>query len=248
MNRVALITGVAGGIGHATAQMFTKKGWHVFGVDIQPVLEHAGVKQFIHADISQPAAWEKICGKIDDHGGRLDTLVNNAAIQVCKPLIETSIDEWDAVMATNVRSVFLGSRYTYPLLNRCCGSIVNVGSVHAIATSAGIAAYAASKGALLSLTRAMALEFGPNIRVNTVLPGAVDTAMLHAGLCRGHELGENGYELVQKLGKKHVMGRVGQPDEIARIIYFLADNKQSTFMTGQAMIVDGGATARLSTE
>jgi NAD(P)-dependent dehydrogenase (short-subunit alcohol dehydrogenase family) len=248
MKRVVLITGASGGIGQATAQLFTKNDWFVFGSDIQAPSGASDIAQFIQTDISQPSSWEQIVGIVNNQGGRLDALVNNAAVQLCKPLLDTSVDEWDAVMSTNVRSVFLGSRYTYPLLHRSSGAIVNISSVHAVATSISIAAYAASKGAIMSLTRAMALEFGPGIRVNAVLPGAVSTPMLQSGLSRGHLSGDNVCKSLQELGKRHVAGRVGQPDEIAQVIYFLADNKQSTFMTGQTIIVDGGATARLSTE
>jgi len=175
--------------------------------------------------------------------------VNNAAVQICKPLVETLPEEWDQVMASNVRSVYLSIREAHAFLKKCGGAIVNVSSVHAVATSRGIAAYAASKGALLALTRAVALELGEDgIRVNAVLPGAVDTPMLHAGLSRGHVAGGSIDELVRGLGGKHVMGRVGQPEEIGQAVLFLADAKRSSFMTGQAIIVDGGATARLSTE
>ncbi len=126
---------------------------------------------------------------------------------------------------------------------------MNVSSVHAIATSANIAAYAASKGAMLALTRALAIELASNnIRVNAVLPGAVDTPMLYSGLSRGHLQGDNVLDLVEQLGSKHVIGRVGQPQEIAQAIYFLADQSRSSFMTGQGLVVDGGATCRLSTE
>ena len=129
------------------------------------------------------------------------------------------------------------------------GAIVNVSSVHAIATSANIAAYTASKGGLLSLTRALAIELGSDrIRVNAVLPGAVDTPMLHAGLNRGHVHGRNPLELVEQLKSRHVMDRIGQADEIAQSILFLADDDRSSFLTGQALVVDGGATAKLSTE
>jgi len=129
------------------------------------------------------------------------------------------------------------------------GAIVNVSSVHAIATSANISAYAASKGGLLALTRAMAIEFAPdNIRVNTVLPGAVDTPMLRESMKRG-QFDEGSIQMrLDNLANKTVNGRVGTPREIAQSIYFLADNTQSSFMTGQALVVDGGATARLSTE
>ena len=129
------------------------------------------------------------------------------------------------------------------------GAIVNVSSVHAVATSANISAYAASKGGLLALTRAMAIEFAPdNIRVNAILPGAVDTPMLRAGLDRDHAGGGSMLDRLENLARKTVNGRIGRPEEIAHTIYFLADNAQSSFMTGQALIVDGGATARLSTE
>ena len=118
-----------------------------------------------------------------------------------------------------------------------------------MATSANIASYAASKGGLLALTRAMAIEFAPDgIRVNAILPGAVDTPMLHAGLSRGHVGAGSLPERLENLADKTVIGRIGKPDEIAHAIYFLADETQSSFMTGQALIVDGGATARLSTE
>jgi NAD(P)-dependent dehydrogenase (short-subunit alcohol dehydrogenase family) len=248
MKHVVLITGVEGGIGNAAAQLFTKKGWVVFGVDIKPLSKTTGVAQFVQADISQPESWEIICKRIIEYGGQLNALINNAAIQICKPLIETSIAEWDATMATNVRSVFLGSRSTYPLLHQYGGSIVNISSVHSVATSSGLSAYVASKGAITSLTRAMALEFGPEIRVNAVLPGAISTAMLYSGLCRNQVPRDNLNTGVQELGEKHAIGRIGQPDEVAQVIYFLSDNEQSAFMTGQSVIIDGGATARLSTE
>jgi NAD(P)-dependent dehydrogenase (short-subunit alcohol dehydrogenase family) len=249
MKRGVLITGVAGGIGKATAQVFADADWYVIGVDRRAVGDLPGVSHYIRADISEPASSERIFAEVVAIQARLDAIVNNAAIQICKPLIETTLADWDTTMAANVRSVFLSARHAYPLLKVNRGAIVNVSSVHAVATSVGIAAYAASKGALLALTRAMALEFGPDgIRVNAVLPGAVDTPMLHAGLGRGHIEGSGLDELVRGLGRKHVMGRVGQPEEIGQTILFLADNERSSFVTGQALIVDGGATARLSTE
>ena len=249
MKRVALITGVAGGIGQATAQAFAEGGWHVVGVDRQHADDLPGVAHFVQADISDPLAQEYIFGQVTTNEERLDALINNAAVQIRKPILETTAAEWDRVMSNNLRSVFLGVRHAYPLLRQQKGAIVNVSSVHAVATSRNIAAYAASKGALLALTRAMALEFGPDgVRVNAILPGAVDTKMLRAGLTRGHAQGDSMEELVRGLGSKHVMGRVGHPEEIAPAILFLADNTRSSFMTGQALIVDGGATARLSTE
>ena len=249
--KVVLITGAAGGIGSATAKLFDENGWHVIGVDRRDFEkgEIPGVEHFIKADIAETDSSKAIFEEIKATEGRLDALVNNAAVQVAKPLVETTPEEWDMVMASNLRSVYLGIRHSYEMLKASEGSIINVSSVHAIATSANIAAYAASKGALSALTRALAIELtDDNIRVNAVLPGAVDTPMLRAGLMRGHLEGNDEYELVKALGAKHVIGRVGQPHEIARSILFLADSEWSSFMTGQSIVVDGGATIRLSTE
>lgn len=250
-NRILLITGAAGGIGRATVKVFSEKGWQVIGVDrASKYAEFPEDGIYIQADISLPEQLEEIYGKVSAVTDHLDAVVHNAGVQIAKPLVETTAEEWDLVMASNLRSVFLGAKLAYPLLKEGGGgAIVNVSSVHAVATSADIAAYAASKGGLLALTRAMAIEFAPaEIRVNAILPGAVDTPMLRAGFERGH-LGEgNVIERLENLARKTVNGRVGQPEEIARSIYFLADNTQSSFMTGQALIVDGGATARLSTE
>jgi NAD(P)-dependent dehydrogenase (short-subunit alcohol dehydrogenase family) len=249
--RTALITGSAGGIGRATLNLFSEMGWRVIGVDRAPFGDgFPSQGLFIQADISIGDQIEEIFVKAHQFTDRLDALVNNAAVQIAKPLLETSVEEWDAVMASNLRSVFLSVKLAYPLFEAAGGgAIINVSSVHAVATSANIAAYAASKGGLLALTRAMAIELAPrNVRVNAILPGAVDTPMLRAGLGRGHVSGGDIMQRLDNLARKTVIGRVGQPEEIAHAIYFLADEKQSSFMTGQALIVDGGATCRLSTE
>ncbi|KUK46274.1 MAG: Putative oxidoreductase [Anaerolinea thermophila] len=250
-SRILLVTGAAGGIGKATVKVFAEAGWQVIGVDRKPKYEgfpENGI--YIQSDISLPEAIEEIYEKVEAFTDSLDAVVHNAGVQVAKPLVETTAEEWDMVMASNLRSVFLGAKLAYPLLKaRGGGAIVNVSSVHAVATSADIAAYAASKGGILALTRAMAIEFAKDeIRVNAILPGAVDTPMLRAGLDRGHVGDGDLTERLENLARKTVNGRIGQPEEIARAIYFLADNTQSSFMTGQALVVDGGATARLSTE
>lgn len=249
--RVVLITGAAGGVGRATVKLFADKGWRVIGVDRQPFGEDFPVNGlFIQADIAEPDNIDMIYQKANAFSQTLDAVVNNAAYQVIKPLVETSVEEWDGVIASNLRSVFLGAKLAHPLLKAGSGgAIVNVSSVHAVATSKNISAYAASKGGLLALTRAMAIEFAEdNIRVNAILPGAVDTPMLRAGLNRDHAGGGSIPERLENLARRTVNGRIGRPEEIAHTIYFLADNEQSSFITGQALIVDGGATARLSTE
>jgi NAD(P)-dependent dehydrogenase (short-subunit alcohol dehydrogenase family) len=251
MERTVLITGAAGGIGRATVRLFADYGWIVTGVDRKQYGESFPENGlFIQADISTPDDIAQIFDLARSHSPTLNALVNNAAIQIAKPLLETTVDEWDAVMISNLRAVFLAVKLAHPLFRETGGgAIVNVSSVHAVATSSNIASYAASKGGLLALTRAMAIEFAAdNIRVNAILPGAVDTPMLHAGLSRGH-VGEGSLpERLENLANKTVIGRIGKPAEIAQAIYFLADDKQSSFMTGQALIVDGGATSRLSTE
>jgi NAD(P)-dependent dehydrogenase (short-subunit alcohol dehydrogenase family) len=251
IKRVVLVTGSAGGIGRATVKLFSDKGWNVIGVDCRDFGEGFPADGlFIKADIADPNQFAFLFDKLKQFTGYLNAVVNNAAVQVSKPLVETTVEEWDMTIATNLRPVFIGARYAHPLLCTAGGgAIVNVSSVHAIQTSANIAAYAASKGGILALTRAMAIEFAPNnIRVNAVLPGAVDTPMLRNGMERGIQGGGTMVERLDNLARRTVNGRIGTPTEIAQAIFFLADNSQSSFMTGQALVVDGGATARLSTE
>jgi len=162
-------------LGRATVEVFHAAGWDTVAVDRQSFSgcpEGVDVRQ---ADVSLPDSVAELFAWLRADVGRLDALVNNAAIQICKPLVETTPEEWDAVMASNLRSIFLTVRAGYPLLKAAAGAVVNVSSVHAVATSVDIAAYAASKGGSLALTRAMALEFARDgVRVNVILPGAVE--------------------------------------------------------------------------
>ena len=245
MKPVVMITGVAGGIGCGTAQYFARQGWSVIGVDRQENVKLEGIDRYFQTDVSDAKQVASVVEKLD----KLNGLVNNAAIQICKPLVEMDVTEWDQIMAVNLRSAFLLAKATYPLLKVSQGSVVNVSSVHAIATSGNIAAYATSKGGLAAFTRALAIEWAKdNIRVNAVLPGAVDTPMLQSGLSRGHLSDDNVDELMNQLATQTVIGRVGTPEEIAKGIFFLANQELSSFMTGQTLVIDGGATIRLSTE
>jgi glucose 1-dehydrogenase len=249
--RTVLVTGAAGGIGRATVDLFAQRRWNVIGVDR---CDFGGPfpanGRFVRADVSSTDGVEEVFNQIAAFTESLEAVVNNAAVQISRPILDTTIEDWDLVMRSNLRSVFLSAKLAYPLLKaRGGGAIINVSSVHAVATSANIAAYAASKGGLLALTRAMAIEFASgNVRVNAILPGAIDTPMLRSGLQRGHLNGNGLHDRLDELARKTVNGRIGKPEEIARSIYFLADPSQSSFMTGQALTVDGGATARLSTE
>jgi glucose 1-dehydrogenase len=259
-SRVALVTGAAGGIGSATVKIFREAGWRVVGVDVRAdeALRGEGERMFdtddegltiLQADIADERDSLEVFRTVAEHEGRLDALVNNAAIQVAKSLVETTPAEWDAVFRSNLRAVYLAVRHGHGLMKARGGAIVNVASVHAFATSANIAAYAASKGGLVALTRAMAIELAPDgIRANAVVPGAVDTPMLSAGLSRGHLPGGDPQERLLELSRKHVLGRTGHPVEIAQAILFLADSNRSSFITGETLVVDGGALCRLSTE
>jgi NAD(P)-dependent dehydrogenase (short-subunit alcohol dehydrogenase family) len=249
MSKTALITGAAGGIGKATVEKFVSAGWQVIACDRNDSEVYPEGASFEHVDVSQPKEIEGMFVRLASQIGELHGLVNNAAIQITKPMIEMTVDEWDETMATNLRSIFLTARYGHDLLKAGQGAIINISSVHALATSRDIAAYAASKGGISALTRAMAIEFASdNIRVNAVVPGAVETPMLRNGLLRGHVNDGTLDEKISELGQRTALGRVGQPEEIAELILFLADRDRSSFMTGQAITIDGGATARLSTE
>jgi NAD(P)-dependent dehydrogenase (short-subunit alcohol dehydrogenase family) len=249
MASTVLVTGAAGGIGSATVRVFADAGWTVLAADRRADGAPPQAARFYGIDVSREDQVLSLFDGVRRETDRLDALVNNAAIQTAKPLTEMSIAEWDDVMASNLRAAFLTARHGLSLLRAGRGSIVNVSSVHAVATSIGISAYAASKGGLVALTRAMALEFAPDgVRVNAVLPGAVDTSMLRQGLDRGVVSGETVEHRLAELGRRTPLGRVGKPEEIAQSILFLADGARSSFVTGQMLIVDGGATARLSTE
>ncbi len=249
MKRAALVTGAARGIGLATARAFAQAGWAVWGLDLNDPGEPGVFRGFHIADVADPEQVRRTVAAVAESSGRLDALVNNAALQVALPLLETPPETWDRVLAVNLRGALVCAQAAYPLLKAAQGAVVNVSSVHAVATSPNIAAYAVSKGGLAALTRTMALEFAVDgVRANAVLPGAVDTEMLRDGLRRGHLDGADEAALLAGLGARHPLGRIGRPEEIARAVLFLADGSQSSFITGHCLSVDGGALCRLGTE
>lgn len=243
MKRVVAVTGVAGGIGSRVARAFAGAGWYVAGVDLaEPPTD--SVDRFVRLDLAGEDAEDalaELMGSLE----RLDAVVNAAGIQNTGSALDTDDDEWQRIMNVNVRGAFWASRAGLPQLRASGGAVVNVGSVHAIATTPGAAAYAASKGALLSLTRSLALEWAPRVRVNCVVPGAVDTPMLTEGLTRSPERSAAEGRLALERGIP--LGRVGQPDEVAQAVLFLADGERSSFVTGQSIVVDGGVLASLGT-
>lgn len=249
--RTVIVTGAAGGIGSATAAVLAEKGWRVIGVDIQanadPNLFHT-----VRGDSSDQAVIEATTEWIDANVGRLDGIVVNAAVQLNKTILDTTFDEWNEIIRVNLSAAFLWLKYGSHLLKASSGAVVNISSVHAVATTGRISAYAATKGGLLAFTRAAALELAEHgVRVNAVLPGATDTPMLRHGFGRGHledaESAGVGAQLAL-LAERHPIGRIASAGEIAKAIAFLLDGDASGFITGQGLIVDGGATIKLSTE
>lgn len=234
MTRTAVVTGAAGGIGSAVCDALAAQGWDVVAVD-RVAVQRPGA---LRLDLADAALVLERLGTLE----RVDALVNNAAIQLFKPLAETSIAEWDDVHHVNLRGAFVCLQACCRQLVRSRGSIVNVASVHALATSRSIAAYAAAKGGLTALTRAAALELGPaGVRVNAVLPGAIDTSALRAGFARAADAED-------RLLRRTPLGRIGVPRDVAEAVAFLVDDDRSGFVTGQELVVDGGALAQLSTE
>jgi len=234
-----LVTGIAGGIGAAISAVLQSDGWEVVGTDVvEPRVK--GLQEFVAADLADPDATAAVVERLASDG--LDALVNNAATQATGTVLTTDPDTWDRSFAVNVRAPYLAIRAAHEALRKRTGAVVNVASVHAVATSAGRAAYAASKSALVGLTRAAALELADDgVRVNAVLPGAIDTPMLRAGLKAADvQLGD--------LERRTPLRRVGNPNDVAQAVSFLIDSHRAAFITGQMLVVDGGALARLATE
>jgi len=248
--KTAIVTGAASGIGRGIATLFAQEGARVVVADIDDdggtrvarELGGAAVARYIHADVSDGAQVRALVeGTIAAFGG-VDILVNNAAIVIFKKLVETEEEEWDRVIATNLRSVYLCSRYTIPqMIRRGGGAIVNISSVRALATTPLVTSYDATKGAIIALTRGLALEHARDgIRVNCVLPGSIDTPVFRSNLrADGDE--EEGYRAA---ADSIPLGRAGQPLDIARAVLFLVSDEAS-YATGAPFLIDGGMLASL---
>jgi NAD(P)-dependent dehydrogenase (short-subunit alcohol dehydrogenase family) len=227
-----VVTGALGGIGSACVDAFRALGAEVVGVDISPSPDEDHLK----LDLGDPDCGARLLTHL--RGRSVDVLVNNAAVGYSAAAVDTDAEAFDRLLAINLRAPFLLATALYPTLRDRSGVVVNVSSVHAVATSNRVSIYAASKGGLVSLTRALALEWAPEVRVNCLLPGAVDTAMLSDGLLRAGTT-------LQEFGEATPAKRVARPEEMAEAVVFLATNQ---FTTGASLVVDGGASARLSTE
>jgi NAD(P)-dependent dehydrogenase (short-subunit alcohol dehydrogenase family) len=244
--RVVLVTGANGGIGQAICKHFKKEDWFVIGLDITISDESSLLMDVYYiVDLTNTFEIQNTMLNIQKDYGRLDCIVNNAALQICKPIWEMSEYEWDRVMNCNVRAVFLLVKYGLELLKINKGNIINIGSVHSMASSDKIAAYACSKSAIVGLTRNLAIELGTfGIRVNCISPGAINTSMLMDGLKRNTDVPFE--QVLERFKGKHVLGEIGEPEEIASMAYYICNC--SKFMTGSNVFVDGGVLSRLSTE
>ncbi|HZY62987.1 MAG TPA: SDR family oxidoreductase [Edaphobacter sp.] len=239
----ALIFGGSSGIGWATARTLLEREATVTIADIQQPPE--AINQpfaYVECDVRDPGHVENAVQKTVE-GGPLDLLVYSAGVQHYGSVVSTPVEEYDSIQQINVRGAFLACRAAIPQMERG-GSIVLVSSVQALACQAGVAAYAASKGALDALARAMAIDHArDNIRVNAVLPGTVNTPMVRSSA----ELvgGVDGLEqTLHRWGDDHPLGRVAEPMEIANVIAFLL-SEQASFITGASYRVDGGLLAHL---
>lgn len=242
MPSYAIVTGCSRGIGLAILEAFKREGWLTAGVDLEACPD--GVCDlFVRGSVSDPEVLERLSGGLEAGGAAECCLVNNAAFGTARSLLETTAEDWDRCLATNLSPVFHYTQKLYPMLRG--GSIINISSVHARATAIGAIAYATSKGGLSALTRALALEFAEvGTRVNAILPGAIETAML-----RGNMAYERDPEAaLEFLRERTPLKRIGQPREIAELALFLADHSKAGNITGQEFVCDGGAMARLPTE
>ena len=237
MSSHAIITGASGGIGGALACAFRAAGWSTVGIDIRPETK-AQCDRFLLGSVSDPALGVRVLEALRSDEATECCLVNNAAQMLSKPFAETTQSDWDEVMSTNLTGVFMLTKALLPIL--AGGSILNIASVHARATTTGTAVYAASKGGLVALTKGLAIELAEHgVRVNAILPGAIGTEML-----RGSVSDEASLQRLQDLTP---LRRIGEPEDIAHLALFLADRVRAANITGQEFVCDGGALAKLAT-
>jgi NAD(P)-dependent dehydrogenase (short-subunit alcohol dehydrogenase family) len=240
--RVAIVTGAAGGVGRETVRALHDAGASIVAEDLSPAVADLEGDRIatLQGDVSQTATADAAVALANERFGGVDILVNNAARFLMKGILDTTDEEWDGLMTTNVRGVFVHSRAALPhLIGRPAPAIVNLASISGLVGLASQTAYCATKGAIVQITRQLAVEFGPQgVRVNAVAPGAIDTPFLRDAL-----IGAPDPEAIMAdIAADHPLGRVSEPAEIAQIILFLA-SPRSGFVTGAILAADGGYTA-----
>ncbi|MCG3186766.1 MAG: Cyclopentanol dehydrogenase [Rhodocyclaceae bacterium] len=245
-DKIALVTGGGSGIGRATCLRMAEEGASVVVTDMNEAGGHETVAQitasggaawFDRLDVADEAGWQGLIAAIRARHGRLDILVNNAGILIMKPMLETSLDEWERIFAVNARGVFLGCKTAAPVMIAAGGgAIINISSIYGLIAPAGATAYEATKGAVRLFTKGVAAELAAhNIRVNSVHPGVVDTGMTEAFL--------RDAAVTDRLLGPTLIRRPAQARELANAILFLASDEAS-YMTGSELVVDGGYTSQ----
>lgn len=253
-NKVALITGAGTGIGRATALLFGEEGAKLVVQDLhadtaqdtaQLIIKAGGEAVSIGGDVTSSADAEAMVKKVVDTYTRLDVLFNNAGIWRGGTILDISEEDWDRTIGVNVKGIYLVSKYAVQqMMRQESGAIINAASVAALRGSPMSAAYNASKGAVLLLTKCMALDFGRyGIRVNCTCPGVIETQMADQ-LLSYRSLGDDDRKqaLLETYEDRHMVGRLGRPEEVAKVVLFLASD-ESSFVTGAAWPVDGGLSA-----
>ncbi len=253
-NKIALITGAGSGIGRAIALLYAQQGAQVIVADIQDdaaakvvaeITSEGGNASAFHLDVAQEDQVQSGFTQVAQNAGRLDILVNNAGISHVGNILETSADDWDKLMAVNVRGVFLCSKYgIMQMLSQepQGGILVNMASVAGMIGIDRRFPYSASKGAVLSMTRSVAMDFvEQGIRANAICPGTVHTPFVEGYLERNFPTNKD--EVRNQLHARQPLGRMGRPDEIASAALYLASD-EAAFITGSALVIDGGWTAK----
>lgn len=250
-SKVVVISGGASGIGLGTGKLFAKHGASVVLLDINESQGEKAVREiasegyeaiFMKCDVTNEENVSSVIKNIDEKFGKIDVLFNNAGVTVRKTVVDLTEKEWDFVLGVGLKGTFLLSKYTVPVMARNGGgSIVNTGSGWGLKGGDKAAAYCAVKGGIVNLTRAMAIDHGPqNIRVNSVNPGDTDTAMLRD---EGRQLGEIEIDkFLVDSAKGRPLERLGTPLDIAKAVMFLSSDMAS-WITGAALVVDGGGIA-----
>lgn len=245
-NKSVLVTGGGSGIGRACCYEFASRGGRVAIADrdenggretAREIAHKHGSAEFFPVDVSSEPQVEALVKAVAPKMGGIDVLVNNAGIQRYGSATTTSEKEWDEVLNINLKGAYLTARHAIPeMIKRGGGAIVNTASVQAVAAQRNSLAYVVSKHGLLGLTRCLALDYAKqNIRANCVLPGAIDTPMLRWAA----SLDDHPEQVLDACNRLHALGRMGKPEEVARLIVFLASDLAS-FVTGAAIPVDGG--------
>jgi NAD(P)-dependent dehydrogenase (short-subunit alcohol dehydrogenase family) len=246
--KVAIVTGGSSGIGHAISVLFAKENAKVVIADIKPAEETmaiiracGGRAEFVKTDVRDSSQVQHLVDETLRLFGTVSIVCNNAGVELVKLLTDTSEDDWNRVIDINLKGPFLVAKHVLPhMIRRKRGAIINTASQLGIVGAENFTAYCASKGGLILLTKAMALEYAHHgIRVNCICPGAVETPMLE----REVNLDKRPNEAKMRFISKHPLGRLGSAEEIANAALFLASDKAS-FVTGEALVVDGGYVAQ----